>query len=70
MFETHVLNENGKKEMHEFKSTIAKTAFDVLKFMPESRDRSLFITKLEEAVFFGAKAVAQKPENFEIKIVY
>lgn len=65
MFDTHMLNDSGKIEMNEYKMTIAEATKRVLTLMPDSREKSLFITKMEEAVFFGAKAIAGKPGNFE-----
>lgn len=64
MFETHKLNENGFKEVLEYKNTMAKAVNDVLTAMPEGREKAIFKTKIEEAVFFGAKAIAGKDGNY------
>lgn len=64
MFETHKLNERGFKVMGEFKSKMSVVVSDVMLLMPEGREKALFKTKVEEAVFFGAKAISSDPENF------
>lgn len=63
MFDTHKLNDTGFERMKVFKETMATATTFVLNQMPDSREKSIFVTKLEEAVFFGAKAIAQNPEN-------
>jgi hypothetical protein len=63
MFDTHKLNDLGFDQMKNYKSVMAVATKAVLDFMPESREKSIFITKMEEAIFFGAKAISQKPEN-------
>jgi hypothetical protein len=70
MFETHKLNEQGLKEMHEYKEKMSVTVSSVMNLMSEGREKSIFKTKIEEAVFFGAKAIAAKPENFTEIINY
>lgn len=70
MFETHKLNENGFKEMHDYKEQMSMTVSKVMLLMPEGREKSIFKTKIEEAVFFGAKAISAKPENFTEIINY
>lgn len=70
MFETHKLNENGFKEMETYKTDMSLITSEVMKRMPEGREKSLFKTKIEEAVFFGAKAIASKAENHTEVINY
>lgn len=70
MFETHKLNNEGFMDMELYKNTMAKAVNLAKMMMPESREKSIFITKIEEAVFFGAKAIASKPENFTEIISY
>ena len=64
MFDTHKLNEKGFNEMAEYKHAISKAVTQVLELMPEGREKSIFKTKIEEAVFFGAKAIASKEGNY------
>ena len=68
MFETHKLNENGFSEVETFKSQLAYTLKEIDGLLPEGREKSIFKTKIEEAVFFGTKAIASKSGNYtEIK---
>lgn len=70
MFETHKLNDTGYQQMKEFKILLSVVGSKAMAMMPECRERSLFKTKLEEAVFFGAKAIASVPENHSEVILY
>lgn len=63
MFDFHKLNDHGINEVAAFKNHMAIAADIALKTIPEGREKSLFMTKLEEAVFFGTKAIASKPGN-------
>ncbi len=63
MFDTHKLNENGFEKMKTYKQTMADAVKAVVSTMPDGRDRSIFLTKMEEGIFFGAKAIASQPEN-------
>lgn len=68
MFETHKLNEAGFAEVKTLKSGMNQAVTAALELMPEGREKSVFKTKIEEAMFFGTKAIAGKPENY-IEIV-
>jgi len=70
MFETHKLNENGFKEMNAYKTKMSEAVSEVMELMEDGREKSIFKTKIEEAVFFGAKAIAGKAENFTEIINY
>lgn len=63
MFDTHKLNEKGFAEVVAFKTLMSRAAYDALVYLPDGREKSLFLTKLEEAMFFGTKAIASNPEN-------
>lgn len=65
MFDFHKLNENGINEVRFFKTAMAAAVHIVIDIMPEGREKSVFKTKIEEAVFFGTKAIASKDGNFE-----
>lgn len=70
MFDTHKLNEQGFERMKEFKTVMASAVKQVAETMPEGRDRAIFLTKMEEGVFFGAKAIAGNALNHTEKIEY
>jgi len=64
MFDTHKLNEKGLNEVEVFKKTMAEAVYGVLLTLPEGREKSIFKTKIEEAMFFGTKAIASEPTNY------
>lgn len=68
MFDTHKLNEAGFDEMKRFKQKMASAIREVLADMPDGREKAIFLTKMEEAVFFGAKAIASDPQ-FHTEVV-
>ncbi len=70
MFETHKLNEEGFKAVSNLKSTMSDAVLKVLDLMPEGREKAVFKTKIEEAMFFGTKAVAGKEGNFSEIVTY
>lgn len=70
MFETHKLNEQGFTQVEAFKKAITKMWLEIDGILPESREKSIFKTKLEEAAFFGTKAVASKEGNFTEIVSY
>lgn len=64
MFDTHRLNDTGFKEMQAYKKVMADAARAVALEMQDGPEKQKFLDKMEEAVFFGAKAIASKPGNF------
>ncbi|MBK7892895.1 MAG: hypothetical protein IPJ84_19185 [Bdellovibrionales bacterium] len=70
MFETYKLNEKGFDEVKAIKMIMTEAVDAVLKIMPEGREKAIFKTKLEEAMFFGIRSVAMKEGNFDKKIRY
>lgn len=70
MFETHKLNDEGFKQVAEFKTAMNAAVKSVETLLPEGREKSIWKTKLEEAVFFGTKAIAAKPENHTEVVTY
>lgn len=63
MFDSHVLNSFGFDQMTLFKKAMADTVRAVAHLMPEGREKAIFMTKMEEGVFFGAKAIAAAADN-------
>lgn len=70
MFETHKLNEAGFAEVAKLKSAMVTAVEQALEQMPEGREKSIFKTKIEEAMFFGTKAIAAKPGNWTEVVRY
>ncbi len=70
MFETHKLNEQGFEAVKVLKSKMNKTVTEVLEILPEGRDKAIFKTKLEEAMFFATRAIASEPVNHIEVITY
>jgi hypothetical protein len=70
MFATHKCNEKGFAEITEFKTKIACAMKEIKGFLPEGRDKSLFVTYLETAMFWGTKAIASKDGNYTEKTEY
>jgi hypothetical protein len=65
MFGMHMLNDQGKTEVKTFKTEFAQAVKKALDLMPDGRDKSIFNTELEKAVFFGTKAIASKTGNYD-----
>lgn len=70
MFGTHKLNDNGFAAMKKFKEKMSLAVSEAAHEMPEGREKSIFITKMEEGVFFGAKAIASQTHNHSEIIEY
>ena len=70
MFETHKLNETGFTEVAKLKSEMNKSVTEALTLMPEGREKAVFKTKIEEAMFFGTKAIAGKDGNYTEIVKY
>jgi len=70
MFKTHKLNEKGFTEVGNFKGDMADCVTYCLNRMPEGREKSIFKTKIEEAMFFGTKAIAGAEGNYTDIIDY
>ncbi len=70
MFDTHKLNDQGFKEVSNLKSSMADAVETALSLMPEGREKAVFKTKIEEAMFFGTKAIAGKDGNFSEIVKY
>ena len=63
MFDSYMLNEKGIKELDKFKENFAIAVINAMELIPEGRYKSIFFTKIEEAVTFAEKAIVCNPEN-------
>lgn len=70
MFDTHKLNETGFEKVKTFKTTMSNAVKTVVDTLPEGREKAIFVTKLEEAMFFGTKAIASEPTNHTEVVTY
>ncbi len=70
MFDTHKLNEKGFEAVKDIKFAMNDCMEFILDRMPEGREKSIFKTKIEEAMFFGTKAVASHPDHHTEVIKY
>lgn len=70
MFETHKLNGVGVVEMNVFKTKMSLAVTEAMQSMLEGRNKNIFKTKIEEAVFFGAKAIAENSPNYDMVMDY
>lgn len=70
MFETYKLNEVGFDEVRLFKALMADAVEIAMTKMPESREKASFKEKIEEALFWGTRALSSKPENHSEVIMH
>ena len=71
MFESYTLNERGHAEVAKFKTNMAEAAKKVLTLLPENTlETTLFCQKMEEALFYGTKAICSKDGNYNDVIEY
>jgi hypothetical protein len=64
MFGMHKCNDSGLKAIDRAKTSLSKVCQEILAEIPDGRDKSIFITKVEEAAFFMTRAIASKQGNF------
>lgn len=67
---THLVNEKGLQELNDFSESLAACIQQCLLLMEDGRDKSIFKTKIEEAVFFGKRAISGKQENVKQKVSF
>ena len=70
MFKTHKLNESGFEDVKRFKSNMKFAVESAMELMPEGREKSVFKTQIETALFYGTKSIAGKEGNFTEIIEY
>ena len=57
MFNTYKLNDIGQAQQNKFKGIMSNFALSALTMLPEGKDKELFITKLEESMFYASRAI-------------
>ena len=68
-FNFHPANKVKTKQAHEtIRNTALRFALDLNNQLPEGREKSLAITKLEEVMFWANAAIARRVENEETKL--
>jgi len=61
-FEYHAPNSDYRRRMHEnIRNELKTAALNLNDILPEGREKSLAITKLEEAMFWANAAIARQP---------
>lgn len=64
-FSYHTLNAQGIGECNSIRAAFSTLLSEVEATIPASRERSLVVTKLQEACRWAVTAAAQKPANQE-----
>lgn len=62
-FRVHMLSEKGKAAASEIAAAFDDLGARLFLLVPDGRERSIVMTKLEEACFFAKKAIAEIPGN-------
>jgi hypothetical protein len=59
-FEYHPPQDDVTKSAHEWtRNSLRDTTLSICAILPEGREKALFITKMEEAMFWGNAAIAR-----------
>lgn len=62
-FQVHILNDDGVAKAKAI-AEIYTTALDALdKLVPDSRERSLMVTTMQESAFWAKRGIAVDPNN-------
>lgn len=62
-FRVHRLNPDGLKKAGAIQVAFDRLVDDLSDFCPDGREKSILMTKLEEACFFAKKAMASASSN-------
>lgn len=62
-FKVHRLNEDGLRKAEALADAFSQCLETVEKLVPPGRERSLVVTKMQEACFFAKRGIAVNPEN-------
>jgi hypothetical protein len=62
-FKVHQLNDQGLKKATDLGEVFSQMLDAIEALIPQGRERSIVITKLQEASFFAKRAIALDPAN-------
>ena len=62
-FKVHRLNDEGFKKAERIAYHFDQLLMLLDTLIPAGRERSIVVTKLQEAAFFAKRALAERPEN-------
>jgi hypothetical protein len=62
-FKVHLLNEAGLAKAKQLEDAFTTLLASIEQIVPVSRERSLVVTKLQEASFWAKRGIAVLPEN-------
>ncbi len=62
-FRVHLLNQDGLDKAGFIAQAFDRLLNELDELIPAGRERSLVVTKLQEANFFAKRAIAVQPEN-------
>lgn len=63
LFQVHTLNEEGMKKAKHLQDLFEQFFAQITEGLPDSREKSIVATKLQEASFYAKRAMAMQPEN-------
>jgi len=63
MFASYNLTQSGITEVENAKIKLGAVIHDITMSVPDSKDRAIALTKIEEACFFLVRAIASKDGN-------
>jgi hypothetical protein len=66
-FQVHILNASGLGKASALQDIFTDALNKIEALVPPTRERSLVVTKLQEACFFAKRAIAILPENQETR---
>lgn len=63
MFETYMLNDLGKEQVRYFKTKMELLVTHSENMLVDGREKAIFKSKIEEAMFYGTRAIAKNPAH-------
>lgn len=62
-FQVHILNDEGIAKAQKLGEVFSDALNEIEKLVPQGRERSIVVTKLQEASFFAKRGIAVDPAN-------